>query len=147
LPATGRIDNPQYSGNAQEQQMNLEKVLFAFFIVLSLTLNFGFFIGDIDDPNHHNVYELYAALVVSLIATILKFGDRAHIGAVLLATSLVADLQLIAAAVVWTLFAHTTEAGLTPSVMASIVSLSGGALLANVTSVIILVTETVMFRR
>jgi hypothetical protein len=110
-------------------------------------LNFGFFLGDLDDPNHHNVYELYAALVVSLIATILKFGDRAHIGAVLLATSLVADLQLIAAAVVWTLFAHATEAGLTPSVMASIVSLSGGALLANITSVTILVTETVMFRR
>ena len=127
--------------------MNLEKVFFAFFIVLSLTLNFGFFIGDLDDPNHHNVYELYAALVVSLIATIMKFGDRAHIGAVLLATSLVADLQLIAAVVVWTLSVHTADIGLTPSIMASIVSLSGGALLANITSVIILVTETVMFRR
>ena len=81
--------------------MNLEKVVFAFFIVLSLTLNFGFFVGDLDNPNHHNVYELYAALVVSLIATIMKFGDRAHIGAVLLATSLVADLQLIAAVILW----------------------------------------------
>jgi hypothetical protein len=127
--------------------MNLEKVIFAFFIVLSLTLNFGFFIGDLDDPNHHNVYELYAALVVSLIATIMKFGDRAHIGAVLLATSLVADLQLIAAVVVWTVSVHATDIGLTPSIMSSIVSLSGGALLANITSVIILVTETVMFRR
>ena len=127
--------------------MNLEKVFFAFFIVLALTLNFGFFLGDLDDPNHHNVYELYAALVVSLIATIMKFGDRAHIGAVLLATSLVADLQLIAAVVVWTLFAHGSDAGVTPSTMASIVSLSAGALLANVTSVVILVTETVMFRR
>jgi hypothetical protein len=127
--------------------MNLEKVIFAFFIVLSLTLNFGFFIGELDDPNHHNVYELYAALVVSLIATIMKFGDRAHIGAVLLATSLVADLQLIAAVVVWTVSVHATDIGLTPSIMSSIVSLSGGALLANITSVIILVTETVMFRR
>jgi len=127
--------------------MNLENVVFAFSIVLSLTPNFGSFIGDLDDPNHHNVYELYAALVVSLIATIMKFGDRAHIGAVLLATSLVADLQLIAAAVVWTVSVHATDAGLTPSIMASIVSLSGGALLANITSVIILVTETVMFRR
>jgi len=127
--------------------MNLEKVFFAFFIVLALTLNFGFFLGDLDDPNHHNVYELYAALVVSLIATIMKFGDRAHIGAVLLATSLVADLQLIAAVVVWTLSVHASDVGLTPMIMASIVSLSGGALLANVTSVIILVTETVMFRR
>jgi hypothetical protein len=127
--------------------MNLEKVVFAFFIVLSLTLNFGFFIGDVDDPNHHNIYELYAALVVSLIATIMKFGDRAHIGAVLLATSLVADLQLIAAVIVWTVSEHGTGTGLTPMVMSSIVSLSGGALLANVISVIILVTETVMFRR
>ena len=127
--------------------MNLEKVVFAFFIVLALTLNFGFFIGDLDDPNHHNIYELFAALVVSLIATIMKFGDRAHIGAVLLATSLVADLQLIAAVVIWTITVHATDLGMTPMTMASIVSLSGGALLANVTSVIILVTETVMFRR
>ncbi|MDH5469784.1 MAG: DUF6394 family protein [Gammaproteobacteria bacterium] len=127
--------------------MNLEKVVFAFFIVLSLTLNFGFFIGDLDNPNHHNVYELYAALVVSLIATIMKFGDRAHIGAVLLATSLVADLQLIAAVIVWTMAEHATGVGMTPMVMSSIVSLSGGALLANIISVIILVTETVMFRR
>ena len=127
--------------------MNLEKVFFAFFIVLALTLNFGFFIGELDDPNHHNIYELYAALIVSLIATVMKFGDRAHIGAVLLATSLVADLQLIAAAVIWTITVHATDTGMTPMIMASIVSLSGGALLANVTSVVILVTETVMFRR
>lgn len=127
--------------------MNLEKVVFAFFIVLSLTLNFGFFVGELDNPDHHNVYELYAALVVSLIATVMKFGDRAHIGAVLLATSLVADLQLIAAVLVWTISVHGTGIGLTPMVMSSVVSLSGGALLANVISVIILVTETVMFRR
>jgi hypothetical protein len=77
----------------------------------------------------------------------MKFGDRAHIGAVLLATSLVADLQLIGAVIIWTISEHGTGIGLTPMVMSSIVSLSGGALLANVTSVIILVTETVMFRR
>jgi len=35
--------------------MNLEKVVFAFSTVLSLTLNFGFFIGELDDTNHHNV--------------------------------------------------------------------------------------------
>jgi len=140
-------NNPQAYYNRRKPDMNLEKVFFAFFIVLALTLNFGFFIGELDEPNHHNVYELFAALVVSLIATIMKFGDRAHIGAVLLATSLVADLQLIAAVVIWTITAHATDAGMTPMVLASIVSLSGGALLANMTSVIILVTETVMFRR
>lgn len=127
--------------------MNLEKVIFAFFIVLALTLNFGFYVGEIDNPVHHNVYELYAALVVSLIATVLKLGDRTHLGAVLLATSLVADLQLIAAALVWTYAVHVSQAGLTPHMMVTIVSLSGGALLANLTSVVLLVAETITIRR
>lgn len=127
--------------------MNLEKVIFAFFIVLALTLNFGFFIGDIDNPNHHHAYELFAAIVVSLIATAMKFGDRSQLGAVLVATSLVADLQLIAAAVLWGAAVNITGSGLNPSVMASIVSLSGGALVANIVSVILLITETVMSRR
>ena len=127
--------------------MNLEKVVFAFFIVLALTLNFGFFIGDIADPVHHSVYELYAAIVVSLIATVLKFGDRTHLGAVLLATSLVADLQLIVAAVVWAIAEYVTQSGLTPHLMAIIVSLSGGALVANTTSVVLLVAETMAVRR
>ncbi len=127
--------------------MNLEKVIFAFFIVLALTLNFGFYVGEIDNPVHHSVYELYAALVVSLIATVLKIGDRTHLGSVLLATSLVADLQLIAAALVWTYAEQVSPAGLTPHTMAIIVSLSGGALLANLTSVVLLVVETSTIRR
>lgn len=127
--------------------MNLEKVIFGFFILLALTLNFGFFLGDFDNPDHHNVYELYAALVVSLIATVLKFGERTQIGAVLLAASLVADLQLIAAAVVWGAATQMTDVGLSSAVMASIVSLSGGALLANLASVTILVVETVGMHR
>lgn len=126
--------------------MNSEKVVFAFFIVLALTLNFGFFLGDIDNPDHHNVYELYAAIVVSIIATIMKFGDRTHVGAVLLATSFVADLQLVIAAVVWGAANNLTDVGLTPAIMASIVSLSAGALLANITSVILLILETIMVR-
>lgn len=127
--------------------MNLEKVIFAFFIVLSLTLNFGFYVGELDNPVHHSVYELYAALVVSLIATVLKLGDRTHLGAVLLATSLVADLQLIAAAIVWAWADHVLPGGMTPHVMAAIVSLSGGALLANLTSVVLFIAETVAIRR
>ena len=126
--------------------MNAEKVVFAFFILLALTFNFGFFLGDIDNPDHHHVYELYAALVVSLIATVMKFGDRTHMGAVLLATSLVADLQLILAAVVWAAAENFTDTGMDPGTMASIVSLSGGALLANFTSVVLLILETMMVR-
>ena len=127
--------------------MNLEKVIFAFFILLALTLNFGFFLGDMTDPEQHNGYELFAAIFVSLIATIIKFGDRTQLGAVLLATSLVADLQLVAAAVVWGFAVHITDSGLNAGVMSSIVSLSGGALLANIVSGVLLVIETVMIRR
>jgi hypothetical protein len=127
--------------------MNPEKVIFGFFIVLALTLNFGFFIGELDSPHHHHVYELFAAIVVNLIATVLKFGDRTHMGAILLSTSLVADLGLISAALVWGIAVHVMDLGLTSAVTASIVSLAGGAMIANVISVTLLVIETVMFHR
>jgi len=122
--------------------MNMSKVVFGFFVLLAATLNFGFFLGEIDNPEHHNVYELFAALVVGLIATVLKFGERSQIGAILLAASLVVDLQLFAAGMVWVIAVHVTDIGLTPAVMASIVSLSGGALLANLLSVVLMTMET-----
>ena len=127
--------------------MNPEKVAFGFFIVLALTLNFGFFVGEIDNPGHHHVYELFAAVVVNIVATVLKFGDRTQMGAVLLATSLVADLQLIAAAIVWTVALYITGTGLTPMIMASIVALSGGALAANIISVVLLIVDISSLRR
>jgi hypothetical protein len=130
-----------------EHRMNLQKVIFAFFILSALTLNFGFFYGDIENPAHHNVYELFAVVVVNLVATVLKIGDRTQLGAVLLATSLVADLQLIAAAVSWGVVVNMMQGGMTPEHMASIVSLSGGAMLANVVSVVLLVVDTLMSRR
>ncbi len=127
--------------------MNLEKVIFGFFVLLAATLNFGFFIGDMSDPELHNVYELFAAVVINLIATVLKFGDRTQIGAVHLATSLVATLQLIAAASVWTWATQASVHGLNEHATASVVSMSAGAFFANVVSVVLLVIETVSFRR
>ncbi len=127
--------------------MNLEKVVFGFFVLLAATLNFGFFLGDIGDPQVHNINELYLAVVVNLIATLLKFGDRTQIGAVHLATSLVADIQLISAASVFIYATQVSTEGLTRASMSSVVSLSGGALLANVVSVTLLVVETVSFHR
>ena len=127
--------------------MNPEKVVFGFFIVMALTLNFGFFLGDMDNPAHHHVYELAAAIFVNLVATILKFGDRSQVGALLLSTSLVADLQLLAAAVVWGISVHVEQTGLTPTVISSMVSLAGGAMVANVVSVSLLVIDTTMLRR
>ena len=127
--------------------MNLEKVVFSFFMILALTLNFGFFYGEIEDPAHHNVYELYAVVIVNLIATILKFGDKSQMGAMLLATSLVAMVQLIAASVVWVFAEHIQEAGLTASTVSTIVALTGGAMLANIISVILLMIEASRFER
>jgi len=127
--------------------VNLEKVIFGFFIVLAATLNFGFFIGDIDEPTHHDVYMLFATIVVNLVATVLKLGDRTQIGAIHLSTSLVADLQLAMAAVVWGLAVHVQQTGFTPATAISVVSLSGGALLANIVSVVLLIAETVVLRR
>jgi len=124
--------------------MNLEKVIFGFFIILAMTLNFGFFVGEIDNPQHHLHYELYIAIVVNLIATILKFGDRTQIGAIHLATSLVADIQLIAGAVIW---AAAGSGANNPEIIVAVVSLSGGAFLANITSVVLLIYETVTLRR
>jgi len=124
--------------------MNLEKVIFGFVIVLAATLNFGFVYGDPTDPGQHHLWEFFAEFVVNVVATALKFGDRTQIGAVHLATSLVAVLQLGAAALVW-FFAPPGP--LSEDTIVSIVSLSAGALLANVVSVVILIVETTMMRR
>lgn len=127
--------------------MNLEKVIFGFFILLAATLNFGFVYGDIDNPLHHNRWEFFAALVVNIIATVLKFGDRTHVGAIHLATSLVAFLQLAAAAVYWFFAPLDADGHLTARATSEIVSLAAGALLANVVSVTILIVETTLQRR
>ena len=126
--------------------MNLPQVVFGFFVLLAATLNVGFFVGDISDPAVHNEYELFAAVLINLMATVLKFGDRTQLGAVHLATSLVADLQLIAATLVWVYASQISSEGLTAEATATVVSLSGGALLANLVSVGLLVSETVSFR-
>ena len=127
--------------------MNSEKVLFAFFIILALSLNFGFFLGEISDSTHHHPYELFAAIIVSLICTFMKFGDRTSFGSTVLAASLVADLQLIAAAIVWGMSGVNGAQALSDGTMASIVSLSGGALAANLLSVVLLIIETSQIRK
>lgn len=126
--------------------MNLEKIVFGFFILLAATLNFGFVYGEIDDPLFHNRWEFFAALVVNIIATVIKLGDRTHVGAIHLATSLVALIQLVAAALVWFFADAVPEGGVSAYAMASIVSLAAGALLANLVSVTILIVETTMRR-
>ena len=127
--------------------MSFERTVFAFFIVIALTLNFGFFYGTTGDLSHHSPYALFAALVANLVAMVLKFGDRTHVGATMLATSVAANLHLIAAGIVWTLAANMQGSDGTPAVIAAVVSLAGGALVANIVSVVLLVGETLAVRR
>lgn len=129
--------------------MSLERVLFAFVIVLALTLNVGFVVGDIDNPAHHDSVELFLAIIVSLVATVMKFGDRSPLGSTMLATSLVADVQLLAAAGVWGVAITQLAPGaeLAPKQMATVVSFATGAMVANVISVVLLVIETANQRR
>ena len=56
----------------------------AFYFVTYMATTIGF--GEIDNPAHHNVYELFEAIVVNIIATALKLGDRTQTGALLLAS-------------------------------------------------------------
>ncbi len=125
--------------------MNLQKVIAGFFFILAMTLNFGFVYGDITHPELHNVYELFAALVVSLISTVLKIGDKTQLGSVLLASSLVADIQLIAAVTVWTVTEYVSVVN--AEAFSTIISLSGGALLANIVSVVLYIGETLKSKR
>lgn len=125
--------------------MNFDKLISGFFIIFAMTLNFGFFYGDITTLEHHSKYELFAAIVINIIATTLKIGDKTQIGSVLLATSLVADIQLIAAATIWTIAFYTNA--LDTHATSVIISLSGGALMANVTSVIFYIGETLKSKR
>lgn len=126
--------------------MNTQKVIAGFFIILAMTLNFGFFYGDIDNFSHHSPYELFATIIVNLIATILKLGDKTQLGSVLLATSLVADIQLLSASIVWGVSAYIASGGIADSAQI-IVSLSGGALMANIVSVILFMGDTLKSKR
>lgn len=129
----------------KDKQMNLDKVISGFFIILAMTLNFGFFYGDLSDIELHSKYELFAALVVNIIATTLKIGDKTQLGSVLLATSLVADIQLIASATIWTIasYAYTVDR----EIASIVISLSGGALMANITSVFLYIGDTLKSKR
>ncbi|WP_456432700.1 DUF6394 family protein [Nitratifractor sp.] len=126
--------------------MNTQKVISGFFFILAMTVNFGFFYGDPANLEYHSAYELFAAIVINLIATILKLGDKTQLGSVLLATSLVADIQLIASASVWAFAEYVTKhIGLEETV--AIISLSGGALIANIVSVTLFVGDTLKSKR
>jgi len=127
--------------------MNLERVVFGFVIILALSFTFAFVMGDVNNASHHNVWILTIAILVNLIATGLKLGDRSHVGALLLASSLVADVLLITARIIWVTAENQTATGPSQESMVNIVSLAGGALVASIVTVVILVGDTLISRR
>ncbi|GAB6071938.1 DUF6394 family protein [Venenivibrio stagnispumantis] len=107
------------------------KVWSDFFIVLALTSNIGFIFSE--DP-----YQLVIAITVNLIATVLKFGAKKILTAEMLSASLVADLHLIPATLLYFTGTHLPLAK----------ALAIGAAVANVISIVLLIVEIVFeYRR
>lgn len=127
--------------------MNLERVVFGFITILALTFTYAFVVGDIDNASHHDVWLLTIAILINLFATGLKLGDRSQVGALLLASSLVVNVMLISARVVWIIDEKQTALGPSEESIATIVSLAGGALVASIVTVVILVGDTLISRR
>lgn len=120
--------------------MDRRQVVFGSFLLLAASLNLAFFLGEVTDPSLHDVRVLFAALAVNLAATGMKIGDRTQVGAVHLATSLVVSASLVAAVLVWAVARLTV--GHVGAVTPPVVALSGGALLASIASVTMLIYET-----
>lgn len=129
--------------------MKFEKVVFGFFIILALALNVVFVVSAAESPGNHGVWILTSAIIINLVATALKLGDRSHIGALLLASSLVSDLLLIGARILWIVMSDPVAGSdsLVAIEAATIMALATGALVANVISCLILVGDTLMMRR
>ncbi|MDA3966537.1 MULTISPECIES: DUF6394 family protein [Helicobacter] len=106
--------------------MDWGKVVFIFFILMSLTSTIGFLYD-------HNMVMLFIACGVNIISTILKVGVRSYMSAELMAASLVADLHLVPAFVYIQAFNDVSVA----------VALALGALAANAVSILFVAIESV----
>jgi pheromone shutdown protein TraB len=79
-----------------------------------------------------------------LITSGLKLGDRSQLGALVLAASLVANLLLMIAVSMWAISEGGMEQTASPAIIAAVISLAYGALAANIVSVTVLVSDTLM---
>ncbi|MCH5322505.1 MAG: hypothetical protein J1E31_02850 [Helicobacter sp.] len=105
--------------------MDWGKVVFVFFILMSLTSTIGFLY-------EQNVVMIFIASGVNILSTFLKVGVRGFMAAELMAASLVADLHLIPAFVVLEAFNNIEIS----------VALALGALAANIVSIIFIAIES-----
>jgi hypothetical protein len=105
--------------------MNWGKVTYIFFSLMSLTTTAGFLYED-------TATALFLAASVNIISTILKIGVRNLLSAELLASSLVADLHLVPAFIVYT-FYNNIELS---------IGLAIGAVVANIYSLALSLIES-----
>ena len=107
--------------------MDWGKVVYVFFALMSITSIAGFLYDTKSEVM------LFFALSVNLISTILKIGVKNLLAAEIFAASLVADLHLIPAWVYYDFYNNINTA----------VSLSIGALIANIISLVFVVVELI----
>jgi len=108
--------------------MNWGKVFYIFFALMSLTTSVAFIF-------EHSATALFAASSINFISSILKLGVRNLLAAELLAGSLVADLHLIPAFIVFQFGETGTHEDL-------VIGLVVGAIIANVYTLIISIVES-----
>lgn len=124
--------------------MNLKEVIYGFFLLLAFTSNFNFFYSYHGEFSTPNIIILVIAIVLNVLVTFQKLNDDHHLGAVFLSTSIVALIQLLLAAFI--LYYFNYYSFIDEEITKSIVSLSGGALLANTLSIVMYIIYTLKYK-
>jgi len=104
--------------------MDWGKVIYIFFALMSLTTTAGFLYED-------NGTALFIAASINLISTLLKIGVKNILSAELFASSLVADLHLIPAYIMFEINNNIRMA----------VAFAIGAIIANIFSLVLVLIE------
>ncbi len=109
--------------------MDWGKVIYIFFALMSLTTTAGFLYED-------NGTALFIAASINIISTLLKIGVKNILSAELFASSLVADLHLIPAYIMFEINSNTRMA----------IAFAIGAIIANIFSISLVLIEAAKTR-
>ncbi len=104
--------------------MDWGKVIYIFFALMSLTTTAGFLYED-------NATALFIAASINLVSTLLKIGVKNILSAELFASSLVADLHLIPAYIMFEITGNVRMA----------IAFAIGAVIANLFSIALVLIE------
>jgi hypothetical protein len=123
--------------------MNLREIIYGVLLILAFTSNFNFFYSYHGDFSIPNIIFLGIAIFLNFGVVFKKINDDEHdLGGVFLSTSIVALIQLCLAACI--LGYYNYYAVIDTVVAKSIISLSGGALLANGLSIVMYMIYTLV---